>query len=455
VLEALGTTFVKLGQFFSMRPDIIPEEICRELRSLQDDVPPVDFARIREEIVGALGCDIGRVFSAFEPVPVASGSIGQVHLAVLREGEVPVACKVRRPGARRQVRSDFDIIGLLARLAHENIPEIRYLDLPALIEEAKSWLLEETDFENEKNNLLVFGKLNRVEGVLAPRVLTEYSSPAFLVLERLDGLRAADLAGSEARRRAAERLAGSFFNQVLLDGFFHGDPHGGNVFFRPSGEVVLLDWGLVGRLSWKMRLQLVELLQAVLSGDPSWTVECGLALSENESVENRDRLESDLLRLLDEIRGKPLSRINVGHFLIGVFQVLARYRIRVRSGYMLVARALMLLEGLVRELDPEFDIMGRIRAYLPRVGREALKPDRFRSWAVRRLFQVAALLDVLPTRLQDILRKLDEGKLTVVHRHTGMEDVVVPIRRAIDRLVLGMIMASLISASICPLVFFI
>ena len=448
MLEELGPTFIKLGQFLSMRPDILPPEIIAELEKLQDEVPPVDFSRAKTEVERALGRKIEEVFSVFEEKPLASASVAQVHRARLQGEDRPVVCKVRRPGIEAVVRSDFHIIAFVARQAHERIGELRHYNLPRAVEEARKALSQELDFEIEKENILFYRRL-AVDSpeVIMPEVEEAVSSRSLLVMGEVDGLKAAALKGAELRKKAAANLIRAFFQQMMIFGFFHADPHGGNIYFDPEGRVIFFDWGSVGRLSWKMRFKLAEFLEALVWGDPVWAVDCGLNLSGEITVENREGLEEEMLVLLDRFRHQALRNVNIGRALLQVFEMLGRYRIRLNPHYLLVARALMDLEGLVRELDPEFDLMANARSYLLQVNQERLKPGRIWGVLRRNLYQTAGLLEGLPGRLNNIITKLEEGKLTIVHQYTGLDPLLFAFKSAANRLVIGMILSALLIGS--------
>ena len=448
MLEELGPTFIKVGQFFSMRPDLLPAFIVLELKKLQDDVPPVDFARVCRAMEESLGGKIEVYFSSLEEKPLASASLAQVHRGRLRAGSRPVICKVRRPGLVEMVKADFNLIAFFARQAHERLEELQHYNLPAAVEEARRSLLEELDFNIERSHMIHSRRLAETEPVvMIPAVVEEVSSRDLLVMEELDGLKVERLAGEEIRKKAAENLARVVFRQVMVDGFFHADPHAGNVRFTPDGGVILLDWGLVGRLSWTMRFKLGEFVEAVAEGDPAWVVDCALALSGRTDLEDREGLERDMLALLDQFRLPALAQVDLGQVLIRIFEVLGRYRLTVNTHYLLVARALMNVESLVRELDPGFDIMERVREYLKQVNLERMRPSRFWGIFRRNLYQSAALLEGFPGRVNNILTKLEKGKLTIVYQHTGLEKMISSLRTAGNLLVIGLIISSLIVGS--------
>ncbi len=448
MVEELGPTFIKLGQFLSMRPDLLPAALIAELQKLQDAVPPVEFPLARAEVEGALSRKIAEVFSVFEEKPLASASIAQVHRAKIRGEERSVVCKVRRPLIEAVVASDFHLIAFVARQAHERFAELRHLNLPRAVEEARRAILQELDFSIEKENVLAARRLfTASDPVILPEIVEGLCGRTLLVMGELDGLKESELKGEEARKAAARNLVAASFRQIMIFGFFHADPHAGNVRFDPEGRVILYDWGLVGRLSWKMRFKLAEFLEAFVWGDPVWAVDCALALSGDTVVENREGLEEEMLLLLDRSRPAALRDLDLGRALLQVFEMLGRWRIRLNPHYLLVARALMDLEGLVRRLDPEFDLMANARTYLVQVGEERLKPRRVWSVLRRNLYQTAGLLEGLPLRLNNIITKLEEGKLTIVYQYTGLERMMLTLKSAANRLVIGMILSALLVGS--------
>ncbi len=448
MLEELGPTFIKLGQFFSMRPDLVPSAVVLELKKLQDKVPPVPFPRLRAALEESLGVKLEDRFSSFEEKPLASASVAQVHRARLKKGGRPVVCKVRRPGLKELVEADFSLIAFFARQVHERIEELRYYNLPDSVEEARRSLLDELDFTLETNNMILGRRLAEDETALTiPEVVEEFSSKDLLVMEEVEGGKAEKLAGARPRKAAADNLARLVFRQIMEQGFFHADPHSGNVFFQPDGGVIFLDWGLVGRLSWTMRFKLVEFVEAVAAGDPAWVADCALALAGQTELEDREGLEQELLALLDQFRLPALGRIDLGLTLIRVFELMGRHRLKVNSHYLLVARALINVDGLVRELDPEFNVLARIEEFLKQVNLERLKPGRVWSVFRRNLYQSGTLLEGLPARINNIISKLEQGKLTIVYQHTGLEKMISSLRTAGNLIVVGLIISSLIVGS--------
>jgi ubiquinone biosynthesis protein len=317
-----------------------------------------------------------------------------------------------------------------------------------VVEEARRAVEQELDFENERENMEFYRRLagDALE-IVIPSVEAELSSRTLLVMEEVAALKASQLEGEAVRKQATDNLVRAFFQQLFHFGFFHADPHASNVFFTPDGRVVFLDWGLVGRLSWKMRFKLSEFLEALVWGDPGWVVDCSLELSGEMEVEDREGLEKEILELLDRFRGQVLKKVNLGRLSIRIFEILGRYRIRVNPYYLVMGRALMNLEGVVRELDPEFDLLSRTRRYLVQVNRERLRPQRLLAVLRRNFYQTATLLEGLPTRLNNIIGKLEQGRLTLVYQHTGLEKVIQTLKVITDRLVIGMILAALIIGS--------
>jgi ubiquinone biosynthesis protein len=266
--EELGPAWVKFGQLLSMRPDLIPHPLILELRKLQDSVAPVTFVEMREVLVDELEAEPSEVFSEFADVPVASASLAQVYFARLKATGEPVAVKVQRPNIARSIHADLELAAWFASHLH-NRENLRPYDLPSVVEAVREGVEQELDFRNEARNQSYFNTTNPVpEHVFAPRVYHLYTTPRVLVMERIEGNRADSVAvPPEMAKELAAHGARSFVHQVLLAGFFHADPHAGNVFITLDGRLCFLDWGLAGHLTRRLRYALADFWIAAVEGD--------------------------------------------------------------------------------------------------------------------------------------------------------------------------------------------
>jgi ubiquinone biosynthesis protein len=349
-LEELGPTFVKLGQILSTRPDLVPPEFVVELARLQDQVAPFPFAEARELIEGELGASLEQCFASFEAVPLAAASLSQVHAATL-PGGVEVVVKVQRPGIEEIISTDLDILRDLARLAEEQVPELELYDIPSMVEEFAHTLRGELDFRREGHNADRFRRNFADNPMLyIPRVYWKLSTRRILTLERIRGIKIDDLEALEAagldRHFLALHATEIVMQEVFEDGFFHADPHPGNLFALPGEAIAAMDFGMVGRLARPLREQMVPLFTAVVRRDAEAIVEHLLRLSIVGRGVDRAGLRRDLEWLLQKYAGRPLSEVRANEVLEEALPIVFRRRLRLPNDLWLLSRMLGVLEGL-------------------------------------------------------------------------------------------------------------
>lgn len=450
VLEELGPTFVKFGQMLSMRPDVLPEPLILELRKLQDRVTPVPFAELEPVLRGGLAADPDTVFSEFNREPVASASLAQVYFARLRENGQAVAVKIQRPGLQKTIEADFEFLRWFARQAHQRIEDLRPYNLPAVIDELHDGIERELDFRVEARNASLF-LLNLAPdvAVCAPRPIEAWSSRAVLVMEWIDGHKPDALTpGTAAARRVARVGAESIFQQILVAGFFHADPHGGNVLVTRAGMVCFLDWGLVGQLTRQMRYSLVDLFGAFLEGDSAQVVRVASDLGRvaGSRLDAR-QMEREILYALRETYDPTTGRGQVGRAMLRLLHIFGSNGIEVARDYALVAKAVLAVEEVGTWLDPEFNLRTCFEPALNELIRERRNPRDI----LRRLRQSVALgvgrLQELPGEVQRVLRLLEEGGTTINFHHQGLDRLDDTINDASNKITIGVIIGSLIIGS--------
>lgn len=450
VLEELGPTFVKFGQILSMRPDALPEPFILELRRLQDRVTPQPFEEIQPVLRAGLDSEESEVFSQFNPVPIASGSLAQVYLATLRENGMPVAVKVQRPGIQKTVEADFEILLWFARQAHERLDALRPYNLPAVVDELREGLERELDFRVEARNAAHFLVRNPApDKVTAPRPVEAWTSRTVLVMERIEGIKPDQLQpGSEAARHVARFGAQSIFRQILVEGFFHADPHGGNILVTRDLRVCFLDWGLVGQLTQRMRYTLIDLFAAFLQGDSAQVVRIANDLGRpSPGRADATAMERDILRVTREHFDPATGKGEIGRAMLRLLHIFGSNGIEVSRDYALVAKAVLSIEEAGNQLDPEFDLQQNFRPALEEVLRE--RRDLKRLWLSfrRSLLGGIGRLQDLPGELQRILRMIEAGQVTINFQHRGLERLDNSINDASNKMTVGVIIASLIIGS--------
>ncbi len=355
-LEELGPTFAKLGQILSTRPDLLPPEFIDELATLQDKVTPMteeDVVSVMEEELGVPWED---VFESIEPEPLAAGTIGQVHVATLETGQ-KVVVKVQRRGARVAIMRDLGLLELFASKA-ENRPGLRKLvDIPAVIRHLSESLYRELDFRQEAANIArLGGVLKPYSRLKVPDFIPQISTSRLLVLDFIDGVNVRESPHVPERRAAARQLIESYYRQILIDGFFHADPHPGNLLWS-DGTIYFLDCGMVGELDARLREQMMLLVTAFWQGDDAFVAEIVLSLSGGDSWPDIDleQFEFEISHLFAGVRGQSLQEIELGPLMQSITQVAARHDIRLPAALALTGKALAQMQLAATTLDPDLD----------------------------------------------------------------------------------------------------
>ena len=449
VFQELGPTFIKFGQILSMRPDLIPGPLILELKKLQDQVPPAPRQEVEALLDKALGRPLNTVFSEFDWTPIGSASLAQVHRAKLAGEGKTVAVKVQRPDIRPLIRADLDILAYIAsRLS--GLKTYQPYDFPGLVEELRFSLTRELDFTREARNMKIFRKnLAFPDLMVVPEVLEDQTNPYVLTMELVEGVRLDQIADTTLdRRQLARNGAKIMLDQMLHQGFFHADPHLGNLLVMEDGRLCFLDWGMTGRIPADLRHHLIDLLQALLLRDSEAVLRLIPHLtSDLPSDLNRNRLERDILDLMDAYYGLSFKEIQFGETISFLINVLNEHRLRIRSDFALLGRALLALEGLGKELDPDFNITSEAGPLI----NELLKE----RWSLKSVSQTLRsqgldffdLIHDFPSRLQALFRKVDKGDLTISFKHTGLSALNNTLESISNRVTFGIILAALIVGS--------
>lgn len=448
-LEQLGTTFIKLGQLLSIRPDLLPPDYQAELARLQDQVPPLPVAVIREALATEFGRPLETVFACFDDTPLAAASIGQVHAARLPNGAA-VAVKVRRPGVAEQVEVDLAILRDLAAVANRRWEFADRYDLVGLAEEFSQTLRGELDYLREGRNAERFAaNFAGYADVHIPRVAWEATTTRVLTLERLQGVKITDLAALDAsgidRAALAERAARLVLKMIFDDGFFHADPHPGNFFIEPDGRIGLLDFGMVGTVDARTREQLAGLLLAVVSQDSDRLVDAVLALGAVRGPVRRDRLRRDLDHLITRYWDQPLGELALGPVVQDVLAIIQRHHLQLPSTLALLLKTVVMSEGLGQQLDPRFRVTSVVEPYARQLLLRQYSPVTWGRRLGRAGLDATSLAAELPQRARRLLGELERGELEVGMRPEGFTPVLQRLERLANRIVLGVLTAAFIN----------
>lgn len=449
-IEELGTTFIKLGQVLSTRPDVVPADYVAVLSRLQDAAPPISYEVAAGVVAEELGAPPEQVFASFERVPAASASIGQVHHATLPDGTA-VVVKVQRPGLEALVERDLEILDDVAQLASQRLPDEQGSDLPGLVEEFGQTLHQELDYTQEGRNADRFRELFADEPSLdIPAVYWDYTTPRVLTLERIEGIKISDVGALDAagidRRAVAERAVAIMLQEVFVHGFFHADPHPGNFFVLPGERIGLMDFGMVGRLDETTKAALLRIGLAVTRQDADRLVDALLAAGLAGSEVSREALRRDLRRLIGQYHGRPIKEIAAREFVHEVLAVARRHRIQLPSELAQLAKVIAMSEGLGAQLDPEFRLFEFAAPYFQRFWLQGRSPLALSRKIAADALDFVDLSVGLPRRLERMLTRLEHGGLQTTTRLVGLEPVMRQFARAANRLSASIITAALLIA---------
>lgn len=450
-LEDLGPTFVKLGQLLGTRPDILPMEYISELEKLQDQVNPVPFKLIASEIEAELGMRLNQVFAHLDEAPLASASIGQVHVGKLLDG-TQIVVKVQRPRVSEVIETDLAILFDLARVIEENTKWGVFYRVVDLTEEFSQAIREEVDYTIEGRNADRFRKMFLdSEEVKIPKVYWEFTSVRVLVLEYIDGVKISNLDMLEVkgydRDKIARRLANTIFRQIYIHGFFHADPHPGNVAVMKDEVIALMDFGMVGRVGDELKSQFVNLVLAIVRQDTKAMVELLLDIGKAHGKVNRGNLQKDLERLMHQYLDRPLSQVALGDIVGKMLSMANEYKIRVPVEIILLGKCLVTLEGLVRRLSPNISIIDLAEPFGKELVKERFSPKRIKKFLLNQVVDLGYSILSLPKRVDNLISQLEEGELRVKLEHQNLQHIVRRLNIIGNRLSFSIVIAAIIIGS--------
>jgi ubiquinone biosynthesis protein len=451
VIEDLGPTFIKIGQVLSTRSDLLPPAFLDELSKLQDDVDPLSWELLQPVVEKELDAPIESLFGSVDPIPIASASIAQVHAATLKSGE-DIVLKIQRPKVDSQINTDLDILNHLTQLAQERTAIGKRYEVVDIAEEYSIALREELDFRREGRNADRFRENFADESSLyVPKIYWDLSTRKLLVMERIDGIKINNIAALDAvgydRHQLALVAADFILKEVLEVGFFHADPHPGNLLILPGGVIGVLDFGTVGRLDRRDRLDLARLFIVIVQLDADGVVDQLMRMGIADPKIDRIALQRSLRRLLMKYHGLPIYDIPAAEVLEGLEPIIYEHHLRIPSDYWLLIKTIVVMQGVGLALDPEFDIFKASQPYLGKLFRQFWNPSRFGQNLIRMGADWGDFIVTFPQQSSRILDQLERGDFEVridvpeLERTTNRMDVIV--NRLIYSVLISAIMVAL------------
>ena len=450
-LEELGPAFVKLGQVLAGRADLLGPAWIAELQRLHSRVPAVPFEALRPQLREDLGGEPEAVFAHFDPEPLAGASIAQVHRATLKDG-TEVVVKVRRPGIQDVVEADLRLLERLAVMAEDELPQLRPYRPRQLVREFARSLRRELDLAAEcRSAERVATNLAALGFVAIPRVHWAHTGPRVNVQDRVQGISGEDLAQVDAsgldRQLLARRGAQAVLKMIVEDGFFHADPHPGNVFYLPDNRLAFIDFGMVGRLTQRRRDELLRLLLGLVQREPQAVADVLLDWTGNDHGAHLTQLETEIETFVDQYHGTPLAQLSLAGMLTDVTTILREHRLALPADLALLIKAFVSLESMGRGLDPGFHMATEALPLLRGVVRARWQPRAIGQRAWKALGRGLALAEQLPHDLSSLLRRARRGRLQVGLELAHLRRVGDQLDRAASRLSLALVIAALIIGS--------
>ncbi|MBN2141813.1 AarF/ABC1/UbiB kinase family protein [Candidatus Woesearchaeota archaeon] len=449
--EELSGSFIKFGQFLSLRPDLIPKEFCEELSKLQDSVEGFSYEEVRHIIKHELKKPIGAIFKTFDKKPIAAASIGQVHAATLKNGK-KVAVKVMRPGIKALFETDLEILEYLSRLVKHHLdPEV--FDPEEIFDEFKRYTENELDYQKEARHIKFFGDIFKNDPVfIIPRVYDNLTTRRVLTMEFIPGIELTSIIREPGRFRKIDKtrichdLAESFMKQIFMNGAFHGDPHPGNILIVKK-KMAFLDFGIIGRMNEEMKEKLGTLLIAVVNRDPDAMVEAMINLNLVDSSVDKYHLREEIIDQLAEFYDVPLERMDIAEIFFRCISIARRHHIKVSRDFVLLGKSLITLKGVCLELDPTFNIIRESRVFLKKLLATRKDPKHILKRMADESQKFAMFIRGIPESTRKffgLVSKADSA-LDIINRDLFV--LTREVRRESIRIVLGVIIAALIISS--------
>lgn len=445
--EKLGPTFIKIGQILSTRPDLLSKEYITELAKLQDSAPAEDFECIEEVFFEEFGKSINESFLFLLKKPIASASIAQVHHGILLDGR-EVIVKIQRKNVLEIMKRDIAILRRLSKLAEG---KVEYVDTKDVINELEETTIKELDFLLEGENILKFKENNRdLSSIYAPNVISELTGKRVLTLEYIDGFKINNLEMIDSngynRRNIARKLALSYCKQVFDDGFFHGDPHPGNLLIS-EGKICFIDFGIVGEIDYGLKTWFNKALIAMATGDKEGLVEFILAIGIKRGKVNKGELYEDVSYLFTTYLSTSLKNIKIAELVQEVIEIVQKNNIQLPKELVVLCRGLIILEGVVAEVDPQLDVISVITTFVKGKGKKIFLRNIDKEELFVSAYSILRDTSKIPTKALEAISTIADGRAKINFTVTDLEETVLHLSNMVNRVVASLIIASLIVSS--------
>ena len=457
VIEELGATFIKLGQLLSNRPDIVPQPLIKEFEKLQNEVPPFDSEVAKKIIERETGASIDSLFSYFEDQPLGSASIGQVHRARLTNGQ-DVVIKVRRPGVKQLVQTDLELLKEIFRLTENYLKKQGLLNPEELLKTVEKTLLKELDYNTEARNLINFRNFYREEpNFTVPEPYRELSGERVLIMQLVHGCKITNVDqmvewGLDPKQ-IAENGMDIYLKQIFEFGYFHADPHPGNILVQKNGMICLIDFGMTGKLLRRDKLAFGGILMAMANKNPRAMALNFKRLAIDHDIQDNRGFEYRLAELIEEFASLELEDINMASLTLGLQKIIYDYKLKVPGSIFFMLRALVILEGIGERIHPEFKTFEFFKPYGKKLFLEQFSPVDIGNDLLHTGSELLSFLNSFPEEVKYILRKIRKGELYYHVEYHGLEPLTKKLNSIANRLVITLLISTLIMASTLILIY--
>jgi len=451
----LGPTFIKLAQVLSSRPDLITIQYANELKKLQDEVPPFPAEEAKNIIEEELRLPLDRIFSHFSENPIAAASIAQVHTATLLDG-TNVVVKVQRPYIKEHIESDINILSALSRLLDRHVPESRFFNPTGIVNEFARTVRKELDFMEEARNCYRFKRnFEKNPDIFIPKAFMEFTTEKVFVMEIIDGIRIDDFESIEAmgldRSKLAKIGVDAYFKQVLEDGFFHADPHSGNIFALADGRIAFLDFGIVGKVSEELKEIMANTFIALIKRDfdrlIDQYIELGIVPDDIDLDAFRRDFKSELRDLLEPLYGMTIQEIDFAKYLETITHLAIDHNLRIPSDLLMLNKSMLILDNLGRQLDPNFDFIAAAEPYASKIIKSKLSPSKLFEKAQKNVMELGDFAFLFPRQLKQIVKKVLKDDIHVKMYHVNLPEFIKDMDKSSNRISFAMIVSAMLISS--------